>query len=295
MTTEHDSPPAAPGTVDDALACVTVSFRSTDALVELVQSLETSTVLPARTVIVNNAPDDPPQIQPTGVSIDIVEAGRNLGYGSAVNLGVRQLDESIEWVLITNPDVRLDADALEQLLSTARSLPLAGALGPLIRDNDGIAYPSARELPSLRTGIGHALFATVSPRNPWTKRYRAENRPSGTVSRRAGWLSGSCLLVRRAAFDAIGGFDESYFMYFEDVDLGKRLTEAGWQNVYTPSASVVHTGAHSTSTSASAMRAIHHRSAYQYLARKYSAWYLWPLRAVLRIGLAARSRMTRGA
>jgi len=279
---------------DNALACVTVSFRSGDALSDLVKSLEESTILPARTVIVNNEPDDPPEIRSATVSIDVVEAGRNLGYGSAVNLGIRQLDPTIEWVLITNPDVRLDAAALEQLLTTARSLPLAGALGPLIRDNEGIAYPSARELPSLRTGIGHALFANVQPGNPWTQRYRGENRPSGTSWRQTGWLSGSCLLVRRAAFDAIGGFDESYFMYFEDVDLGKRLAEAGWHNIYVPTASVVHTGAHSTATSASAMRTVHHQSAYQYLARKYSAWYLWPLRVVLRVALAARSRLTRG-
>lgn len=294
MTTKPD--PAAPsaGTVDTALACVTVSFRSGDALADLVRSLETGTVLPAHTVVVNNAPDDAVEIGSSVLSIEIVEAGRNLGYGTAVNLAVRNLSDAMEWVLITNPDVRIDTHALERLLDTAQSLPLAGALGPLIRDSRGRVYPSARELPSLRTGIGHALFANVWRGNPWTRRYRGQNRPAGTSWRQTGWLSGSCLLVRRAAFDAIGGFDESYFMYFEDVDLGKRLAEAGWQNVYMPTASVVHTGAHSTATSASAMRTVHHHSAYQYLARKYSAWYLWPLRVALRVGLALRSRMTRG-
>jgi N-acetylglucosaminyl-diphospho-decaprenol L-rhamnosyltransferase len=101
--------------------------------------------------------------------------------------------------------------------------------------------------------------------------------------------------VRRSAFEALHGFDESYFMYFEDVDLGKRLHEAGWQNIFVPTASVVHTGAHSTATSADAMRAVHHKSAYQYLARKYRAWYLWPLRVALRVGLALRSRFSRRA
>ncbi|MEO8908194.1 MAG: glycosyltransferase family 2 protein [Microbacteriaceae bacterium] len=294
MTTERDSVRPAGGLVDAAVACVTVSYHSGEALSDLVRSLEVSTLRPARTIIVNNAPDDTLDIHSTVVSLEFVEAGRNLGYGSAVNRAASQLGDETEWLLITNPDVRLDADALEKLLSTARSLPQVGALGPRIRGSRGAVYPSARELPSLRTGIGHALFANVWRDNPWTKRYRGENRPSGTSWRQTGWLSGSCLLVRRAAFDALGGFDESYFMYFEDVDLGKRMAEAGWQNVYAPAASVVHTGAHSTATAASAMRAVHHRSAYQYLARKYSAWYLWPLRVALRAGLAMRSRLTRG-
>jgi N-acetylglucosaminyl-diphospho-decaprenol L-rhamnosyltransferase len=291
VTTERDAAPA----VDDTLACVTVSFRSGDAMADLIESIEHSTVVPATTVIVNNAPDDHISVSSNRASIRVVEAGRNLGYGSAVNLGVRSLEPEIEWILITNPDVRLGAKALASLLATARSMPAGGAWGPKIRDSRNKVYPSARELPSLRTGIGHALFANAWRKNPWTRRYRGENRPSGTSWRETGWLSGSCLLVRRSAFEAVGGFDESYFMYFEDVDLGKRLTAAGWQNIYAPAATVVHTGAHSTATSASTMRAVHHKSAYQYLARKYHAWYLWPLRVALRAGLALRSRLTHRA
>jgi len=291
VTTERDAAP----TVDDSLAIVTVSYRSGDAMADLIDSIEHSTVLPATTVIVNNAADDPVRLASDRASVHVIEAGRNLGYGGAVNLGVRSLDPRIEWVLITNPDVRLGTKALASLLATARSMPSAGAWGPKIKDSRNKVYPSARELPSLRTGIGHALFANAWRKNPWTRRYRGENRPSGGSWRETGWLSGSCLLVRRSAFDAIGGFDESYFMYFEDVDLGKRMTESGWQNIYAPAATVVHTGAHSTATSASAMRAVHHKSAYRYLARKYHAWYLWPLRVALRAGLALRSRLTHRA
>jgi N-acetylglucosaminyl-diphospho-decaprenol L-rhamnosyltransferase len=99
--------------------------------------------------------------------------------------------------------------------------------------------------------------------------------------------------VRRAAFEAIGGFDDSYFMYFEDVDLGARLTQAGWRNLYVPGATVTHLGARSTSTAADAMRAEHHRSAYRYLSRKYAGWYLAPLRGALKVALTLRARFTR--
>jgi N-acetylglucosaminyl-diphospho-decaprenol L-rhamnosyltransferase len=195
-------------------------------------------------------------------------------------------------VLVSNPDVRLGSHALELLLEVASHESTAGAVGPRILEPTGDVYPSARELPSLRTGVGHALLANVWLSNPWSRRYHGEYRATSEGWRETGWLSGSCQLVRRSAFDAIGGFDESYFMYFEDVDLGERLAKAGWRNLYVPKAAVVHTGAHSTEKSAGAMRAEHHRSAYQYLSRKYAAWYLWPLRIVLKAALSLRAHVT---
>jgi N-acetylglucosaminyl-diphospho-decaprenol L-rhamnosyltransferase len=96
------------------------------------------------------------------------------------------------------------------------------------------------------------------------------------------------VLVRRAAFDSVGGFDPHYFMYFEDVDLGAKLGRAGWTNLYVPAAVITHTGAHSTSQTAGRMERTHHDSAYLYLSRKYAGWYLAPLRSVLRIGLTVR-------
>ncbi len=280
---------------DPALAAVTVSYRSEAALAELLESLTAGVVRPAVTVVVDNDPAASLRLDERSADsgIRLVHARDNLGYGGGINLGVAQLPPEIEWVLITNPDVRVEASALATLLDVARREPTAGALGPRILEPDGRVYPSARELPSLRTGIGHALFANVWPANPWTRRYRGENRATSGQWRETGWLSGSCLLVRRAAFDAIGGFDDGYFMYFEDVDLGARLSRAGWRNLYVPGASVVHTGAHSTRTAAESMRAEHHRSAYRYLSRKYSAWYLAPLRLGLRVALAARARLTR--
>ena len=92
---------------------------------------------------------------------------------------------------------------------------------------------------------------------------------------------------------AVGGFDAAYFMYFEDVDLGERLGRAGWQNVYVPSAAVVHTGGHATTREPSRMAAEHHRSAWTYLSRRYPGWRWAPVRWVLRAGLAARAVLAR--
>lgn len=211
----------------------------------------------------------------------------NTGYGSGMNRGIAALPDATEFVLISNPDVVLTPSAISTLVDAAARHPDGGAFGPLIRTAEGEVYPSARRLPSLRTGIGHALFTRIWPANPWSARYR-EGIESYGDERVAGWLSGSCILLRRSALDDVGGFDDSYFMYFEDVDLGDRLARAGWASYLIPAAEITHSGAHSTDQSSRTMMVAHHRSAYLYLARKYRAWYLWPLRVALRAGLAAR-------
>nr|WP_222132299.1 glycosyltransferase family 2 protein [Pseudonocardia sp. C8] len=221
--------------------------------------------------------------------VTFLPIGENVGYGAAANRGVAALDAAYGWVVVANPDLEWGRGALDTLLDAGRRHPRAGALGPLIREPSGAVYPSARELPSLVAGAGHAALGPVWPDNPWTAAYRRSRED--LTERAAGWLSGSCLLLRRAAFDSVDGFDPRYFMYFEDVDLGDRLARAGWRNVYVPSAEVVHVGGASTGKPevSARMRAEHHRSAYRYLADRNPGPLRAPLRAALRAGLAVRS------
>ena len=144
----------------------------------------------------------------------------------------------------------------------------------------------ARELPSLSTGIGHAVLGWVWPSNPWTARYRRER--DDPRERTAGSLSGSCFLVDLPAFHSIGGFDPGYFMYFEDVDLARRLGQHGWLHVYVPTAVVTHEGGHATKRQAHRMQRVHHTSALRYLAADFPDRRHAPLRGALRAGLGAR-------
>lgn len=223
--------------------------------------------------------------------VRIIETGSNLGFGGGANRGVAALPPSVDWVLICNSDLHFEPGAIAALIAAADRYPAAGSLGPLLLTPEGEVYPSARELPSIGRGIGHAVFGWIWPRNPWTKAYRRDHDvPS---ERTAGWLSGACLMVRRSAWNEIGGFDTSFFMFFEDVDLGDRLGQAGWQNVYVPSARVTHIGGHSTKRHRPEMAAAHHHSAYRYLARRYSKWWQAPLRWALRAGLRLRSELAK--
>lgn len=218
----------------------------------------------------------------------VVRPGRNLGYGGAANLGAETMTAQHDWLLVANPDVAWQPGALKALVEAGERHPQAGSLGPRILNLDGTVYPSARALPSLTAGAGHAVFAHVWPGNPWTARYRQTQEVMGETEHPCGWLSGACLLVRREAWDQVGGFDTSYFMFFEDVDLGERLGEAGWENVYVPGAVVVHDQGRSWRDKPAAMIRAHHDSAEQYLTRRYAAPWQAPLRGALALGLRAR-------
>lgn len=272
------------------LAVVTVSYNSSAQLEPFLASIAAQSGRPAQVVIADNASADVARsrVIADASGVRLLELHENRGYGGAVNAAVASLPSSVTEVLISNPDVELLPDSLAVLSASMDLDPMVGAVGPLILNADGTVYPSARNLPSLRTGIGHALFSRSWPTNPWTRSYRAE-RAVEVERRDAGWLSGSCLLVRRSAFEEIGGFDEGYFMYFEDVDLGYRLGRAGWKNRYEPSTSVTHVGGLSTMNESARMLRAHHESALRYLRQAYPGPLLAPLRWSLEAGLRVRS------
>lgn len=266
-----------------------MTYNTGDTLLPFLRTLGSASVNPLEVIVVDNnsASLETERRATAEFGATLLELPSNLGYGGGVRAGVQASTSDAEYLLIVNPDVTFTPGSIDALVAAADADARIGSVGPRILDADGTVYPSARNLPSLRTGVGHAALGRVWTSNPWSRRYRAEHA-YGDAPRDAGWLSGACVLARRSAYDAIGGFDERFFMYFEDVDLGARLGKAGWRNVYVPSATVIHTGAHSTAQSSKRMEAAHHDSAYLYLAGKYSGWYLAPVRWVLRAGLSAR-------
>ncbi|WP_372671985.1 glycosyltransferase family 2 protein [Amycolatopsis kentuckyensis] len=275
----------------DEVGVVTVTYFSEDTIGRFLDTLEKATEREVKVVVADNASVEGALEEATAnrKNVQLLSIGENVGYGTAANRGVAELDDRYGWVVVVNPDLEWEPGSLDALLEVASRWPRGGAFGPLIHDLDGTVYPSARLLPSFGRGIGHAVFGKVWPGNPWTRQYRQE---TGTpVERTSGWLSGSCQLIRREAFDSVGGFDTRYFMYFEDVDLGDRLAQAGWLNVYAPSARVTHEGGHSTSQASAKMLKAHHDSAYRFLADRHQGFAWKPVLAAAKLGLALRLKL----
>ena len=286
------------------LGVVTVTYSPGEHLRALVDSLPGSTA--AGTVLImadNGSKDGAPEAEVARAEEEgrkdavndaiFLPTGGNVGYGKAANIGISELAAMRDvgrirgdYVLLVNPDVIFDAGAIDAMLACAGRNPRAGAIGPLIREVDGSAYPSARVVPDLVGGIGHALLADVWPSNPFSRRYRDDSDMSR--ERDAGWLSGSCLLLRWDAFDSVGGFDSRYFMYMEDVDLGDRLGRAGWRNIFTPAAEIRHAQGHSASSHPEITVRAHHDSAYRFMSDRLTGPWLAPVRLALKVGLALR-------
>jgi N-acetylglucosaminyl-diphospho-decaprenol L-rhamnosyltransferase len=263
-----------------------VTYSPGAILEDFVESLAHATSQPVEVVLADNASTDraPERAAARHPHVRLQRTGGNIGYGAAANAGLADLRTGR--ALIANPDLHFHPGSIDELLAAADRWPRAATLGPAIMTPAGDLYPSARDLPRLSTGAGHALLGWIWPANPWTARYRRERE--APTERPAGWLSGSCLLVDLEAFWSVGGFDPGYFMYFEDVDLAERLTRRGWLHVYVPSAVVVHEGGHATRREPHRMQRVHHTSAVRYLSRQYPLRRHAPLRAGFRAGLGAR-------
>lgn len=279
------------------IAVITVTFSPGRHLRRFLDSSPAAAAQGTRVLMVDNGSTDG-SVEEAAASGDaeLLYSGGNIGYGAAMNVGFRHLRSAWasgeidpEFFLIVNPDVVFREGAIDELIAAARRYPRAAAVGPRIAEPDGGVYPSAREIPRLSLGIGHALLGPVWPNNPWTRRYQKGS--DMTQERRAGWLSGSCMLLRREAFDSVGGFDERYFMYMEDVDLCDRLGRAGWLNIYTPDAVISHAQGHSASKHPEITIPAHHASAYRFQADRLPGWKFFPIRAALKVGLALREKI----
>lgn len=267
---------------------VVVTYNPGTTIADFLASVpDAATALGSVTVVDNASRDNGPEKAAADAGAGFVQTGRNAGYGAAANVGARE--GSAPWILISNADIVLGPGAVDALVAAGETDPSIGAVGPLVRELDGSVYPSARPLPRLVMGAAHAVLSRAWRNNPWTRRYLVPLDPHAG-RRRAEWLSGSCFLVRRSAWEEIGGFDETFFMFFEDVDLGRRLGRAGYKIVWEPAASVAHMGGHTWRSDPAPMLEAHHDSARKYVALAYPKWWHAPARGLATAVLSARQR-----
>jgi GT2 family glycosyltransferase len=243
-------------------------------------------------VVVDNA-----SIDGSGAAVDafaanvrLVRNSTNVGFARAVNQGLAAT--SAPCVLIMNPDCRLMAGAAGTLRAILDAHPQCAIVGPRILNPDGSMQGSARGDPDMLTGLfgRTTLLRKIFPFLPIAKRNIVvdEALRGGEESVIVDWLSGACMLARREALDAVHGFDERFFLYWEDADLCRRLRAHGHHVRYVPGATAIHRiGESSRTARAPAIRAFH-ESAYLYYARHVAPAPHNPKRALARAILRTR-------
>jgi N-acetylglucosaminyl-diphospho-decaprenol L-rhamnosyltransferase len=166
--------------------------------------------------------------------VTLVQADENLGYGAAVNVVADHTDTP--WLVAANADTVVQRSALAALLRAGRKDPRAGAVAPRLLLPDGSTEHSVHPFPTVAFTAAFALGLT----RPVADRLCLEGAWNAERSRRVPWAVGAFLLIRREAWDQVGGFDERQWLFAEDLDLGWRLAQAGWQTRYEPTAIVEH-------------------------------------------------------
>ncbi|HEU5302219.1 MAG TPA: glycosyltransferase family 2 protein [Acidimicrobiia bacterium] len=250
-------------------SAVVVNYEAGDALRDCVSTIVADgSAGPAEVVVVDNGSDDGSvaRLLEAHPDVRVIETGANLGYAGAANRGIAATTAPV--VAVCNPDLVIAEGTAAAMVRRLDEDPRLGAVGPAIFEPDGSHYPSARRVPSLRDTVGHALLGKLLPRNGFTRRYRELDRDPA-LPRAVDWVSGAAIWLRRSALDEVGGWDDRYFMYVEDVDLCWRLRRAGWTIAYEPAGSVTHVQGLSTRRHPYRMVAAHHRSLLRFAAKRW--------------------------
>jgi GT2 family glycosyltransferase/glycosyltransferase involved in cell wall biosynthesis len=221
---------------------IIVNFNSTDHTIQCIKSIhQLSGLKNCKIVVIDNCSKDHPQrLKSIFPGVSLIMNKKNIGFGQAVNVAVRKTDG--EYILLINPDSMILNDQLPRILQYIQKNPKIAIVGPKIRDYSGRIQGSARKFPTLLTSIlgRKSPITRLIPNNPVIRDqfpcfYMNNKKPI-----KVDWVSGACMLIRRSAFEEVGGFDAKFYLYWEDADLCRRLKHHGWEIAYHPAAEVMH-------------------------------------------------------
>jgi N-acetylglucosaminyl-diphospho-decaprenol L-rhamnosyltransferase len=207
--------------------------------------------------------------------VRLIASEENLGYSRGNNLGLEA--SRGRYALVLNPDTEVAAGALRALVDYAEAHPQVGILGPRLVNPDGSPQSSRRRFPTLLTAFFESTWLQGHAPRRLLDRYYARDLPDDAPAE-VDWVTGACLLVRRAVYEQVGGFDEGFFMYSEELDFCRRAQAAGWRVAYVPGAVVTHFEGKSSEQAVPERHLRFQRSKIRYF-RKYhgplAAFALW--------------------
>jgi GT2 family glycosyltransferase len=251
-----------------AVTAAVVSWNTRELLERCLRSLEPEARLGRLDAwVVDNGSSDGSAAAARALApwAEVLEPGSNLGFGRAINLVAARTES--DWLLVANADVALEPGALGALLAAGLD-PRIGCVVPRLIAPDGATEHSVHPFPTLRFttafNLGLHRFSARS-----AERLCLEGHWDPERRRPVPWAIGACLLLRRRAFEQVGGFDERQWLFAEDLELGWRLRDRGWVTWYEPSARVLHASSAATAPAfGSARRTRFMTATYATLARR---------------------------
>lgn len=274
------------------LTITIASWNTREILRSCLQSLEAVRDEAAIEVVVfDNASEDgsPDMVRDDFPAVTLLKSDANLGFGAAHNRAMAV--GGGRFFMPFNSDALMLPGAIPALLQFAQERPKAGFIGPKIQNPDGSLQYSCRRFPTIEAALFRNTFlGRLFPNNRFTREYLMQEWPHDEP-RQVDWLSAAAVMVRREMVEQIGGFDERFFMYCEDVDWCLRAHEAGWENWYVPSAVVKHTIGRSTDIVANKMIRVFHKSMWLFYKKHYIHKVPLLVRPLIPLGLWLRGSL----
>ncbi len=291
------------------ISFITVNYETPELVCRLIQSIRTNPPSRPYEIIVvdNNSSDRSCEIIPREhPDATLVALDTNTGFATGNNRGA--LLASGKWLVLINSDCEIQEESFEKVIRWLERNPDVGIAGTRVTTPEGKLEQSARGFPNASTGLfGRSTFlGKIAQKLGRTGSKGVAGRnlmvdPEKTEPYDVDWVSGTLMVIRRECWDKIGGFDEDYFMYWEDADLCYRAKQAGYRTCYFPGSYVIHRpGSSAAGNPVPAIRWFHD-SAYLYVTKHVSpgfsflrmfAWCALKLRAAL---LILRARLTGGS
>jgi GT2 family glycosyltransferase len=267
-----------------SITVVIISYNTREHLRLCLASVQNA----GSTVVVDNASNDgsDEMVRSEYPSVTLVRVDHNVGYGAAANIGLCVADADV--ILLLNSDTRIQPDSLDVLRDFLDEHPDAGIVGPRLVNPDGTLQASIYPFPTpfqillQESGLGRLAHAS---------RIASRRARSHADVCAAPWVLGAALAIRRSAFESVCGFDPSFFLYYEEVDLCYRMREHGWKTYFTPATTILHVGGASTSQQRAAMHAQWFASIQHFYERHYSRSRRLQLRVI--VGSIALGRLVR--
>jgi len=250
------------------LSIVIVSWNVRDLLRACLASLAPGRdALRLEVIVVDSGSGDgsPDMVQLEFPWVELIARPDNVGFPRGNNLAIQQ--STGRYILLLNPDTEVVDDALVTMVEYLDQQPPVGAVGPQLRYPDGRVQSSRRRFPTLVTGLLESTWWQSRAPQSVLDHYYMRDRPDDTVSE-VDWLMGACLMVRRQVVEEVGGLDEAYFMYSEELDWCRRIKSAGWRVVYLPTARIIHHEGKSSEQAVTARHINFNRAKLRYF-RKY--------------------------
>jgi N-acetylglucosaminyl-diphospho-decaprenol L-rhamnosyltransferase len=231
-------------------------------------------------VVDNNSTDGSPEMVRTEFPhVCLVANAENRGFTAANNQGL-SLSRG-RYLLLLNPDAEAVGDALAVMVHYMDEHPTAGALGPQLRYPDGSRQSSRRRFPTFATALVESTIVQEWWRdNGILRRYYLTGSPDDAIQA-VDWLVGACLLVRRQVYEQVGGLDEGFFMYSEELDWCRRIKDIGWEIIYLPTATVIHHEGKSSEQVVAARHIYFQGSKVRYFRKHHSLFQAEALRCFL--------------